>query len=100
MDKNSNIKEYLMFQIHRNVVSLYKRYLNLIEDIQEDHTNMLNKLNKNVDLETLKNVDYFDENKYNYLRKKILDLGNETIREIEKNFQFLNINIKDEKKIL
>jgi len=94
MQDKANLKEYLMFQIHRNVVNLYKRYLNLIEDIQEDHTNMLNKLNKEIDLEKLKNVDYFDDNKYNYLRKKILDLGNETIREIEKNFDFLNIEIK------
>jgi len=94
MQNKADLKEYLMFQIHRNVVNLYKRYLNLIEDIQEDHTNMLNKLNKEVDLQTLKNVDYFDDNKYNYLRKKILDLGNETIREIEKNFDFLNIEIK------
>ena len=49
---------------------------------------MLNKLNKKVDLETLKNVDYFDENKYNYIRKKVLDLGNETIREVSKNMDF------------
>lgn len=97
MEKDPNIKEYLMFQIHRNIVNLYKRYLNLIEDIQEDHTNMLNKLNKNIDLEILKNVDYFDDNKYNYLRKKILDLGNETIREIEKNFDFLKLEINNEK---
>jgi hypothetical protein len=94
MQDKANLKEYLMFQIHRNVVNLYKRYLNIIEDVQEDHTNMLNKLNKEIDLEKLKNVDYFDDNKYNYLRKKILDLGNETIREIEKNFDFLNIEIK------
>jgi len=50
---------------------------------------MLNKLNKKVDLETLKNVDYFDENRYNYLRKKVLDLGNETLREIDKTLDFL-----------
>ena len=49
---------------------------------------MLNKLNKKIDLETLKNVDYFDENRYNYIRKKILDLGNETIREINKSLDF------------
>lgn len=83
-----------MFQLHRNISLLYKRYLNLIEDIQEEHINMLNKLNKKIDLETLKNVDYFDDNKYNYLRKKVLDLGNETIREIEKNFELLNIELK------
>ena len=86
---NFNIKDILSFQIHRNIINLYKRYLNLIEDIQEEHINMLNKLNKKIDQETLKNVDYFDENKYNYYRKKILDLGNETIREIDKNIDFI-----------
>ncbi|NBP00105.1 MAG: hypothetical protein EBU90_08230 [Proteobacteria bacterium] len=91
-----NIKKYILFQIHRNIVSLYKRYLNIIEDLQEEHNNMLNKLIKQNGVEFLKNIDYFDENRYNYLRKKILDLGNETIREIEKNFDFLNLNIKDE----
>ena len=86
---NLKLKDLLSFQIHRNIVNLYKRYLNLIEDLQEEHVNMLNKLNKKVDLETLKNVDYFDENKYNYIRKKILDLGNETAREIDKTLDFL-----------
>jgi len=85
---NLNIKEILTFQVHRNVVNLYKRYLNLVEDLQEEHLSMLNKLNKKIDLETLKNVDYFDENRYNYIRKKILDLGNETIREINKSLDF------------
>lgn len=97
METDHKLKEFLVFQIHRNIISLYKRYLNLIEDLQEDHTNMLNKLNRKVDQETLKNVDYFDDNKYNYLRKKTLDLGNETIREISKNLDLLNIEIKNEK---
>jgi hypothetical protein len=89
MKIDSKIKEFVLFQITRNIVVLYKRYINLLEDLQEEHINMLNKLNSKVDLETLKNVDYFDENKYNYLRKRILDLGNETIREIDKTVDFL-----------
>jgi len=97
METDPKLKEFLLFQIHRNITSLYKRYLNLIEDIQEEHVNMLNKLNSKIDQDTLKNVDYFDDNKYNYLRKKILDLGNETSREIIKNFDLLNIEIKNEK---
>ena len=97
METDPKLKEFLLFQVHRNITSLYKRYLNLIEDIQEEHINMLNKLNKKIDQETLKNIDYFDDNKYNYLRKKILDLGNETSREIIKNFDLLNIEIRNEK---
>jgi len=97
METDPKLKEFLLFQVQRNITSLYKRYLNLIEDIQEEHINMLNKLNSKIDQEILKNVDYFDDNKYNYLRKKILDLGNETSREIIKNFDLLNVEIKNEK---
>jgi ethanolamine utilization cobalamin adenosyltransferase len=89
---NLKLKDLLSFQIHRNIVNLYKRYLNLIEDLQEEHINMLNKLNSKIDQQTLKNVDYFDENKYNYIRKKILDLGNETAREIDKVLEFIENN--------
>lgn len=88
------LKDFVFFQIQRNIVLLYKRYINLLEDMQEDHINMLNKLNSKIDLQTLKNIDYFDENKYNYIRKKILDNGNETIREIEKSLEKLNFKLK------
>lgn len=95
MDNNEDkLKSFVYFQIQRNIVSLYKRYINLIEDLQEDHINMLNKLNSKIDQDTLKNIDYFDENKYNYIRKKILDNGNEVIREIEKNLEKLNFTLK------
>jgi hypothetical protein len=57
---------------------------------------MLEKLNNKIDSNTLKNIDYFDDNRYNYLRKKILDIGNESIREIEKNFEFIKMEFKDE----
>jgi site-specific DNA-adenine methylase len=90
----TKVKEYILFQINRNIISLYKRYLNVIEDLQEEHINMLNKLNKLVSTKDLENIDYFDENRYNYIRKRILDLGNETIREIEKNLSYLELKIK------
>jgi hypothetical protein len=98
MEENNKVKDYVSFQIHKSLVNLYKRYLNLVEDIQEDHKSMLEKLNNKIDSNTLKNIDYFDDNKYNYLRKKILDIGNEAIREIEKNFDFIKMEFKDEDK--
>jgi hypothetical protein len=96
MEENNKVKDYVSFQIHKSLVNLYKRYLNLVEDIQEDHKSMLEKLNNKIDSNTLKNIDYFDDNRYNYLRKKILDIGNESIREIEKNFEFIKMEFKDE----
>jgi len=96
MDNNEKVKEYVLFQIHKNLVNLYKRYLNLIEDLQEDHHSMMYKLSNEINQNMLKNIDYFNQTKYNYLRKKILDLGNESIREIEKNFDFIKMEFKDD----
>jgi len=98
MNNDNKVKDYVSFQIHKSLVDLYKRYLNLIEDIQEDHKTMIEKLNNKIDSNTLKNIDYFDNNRYNYLRKKILDIGNDAIREIEKNFEFIQMEFKDENK--
>ena len=89
MNNDNKVKDYVSFQIHKSLVDLYKRYLNLIEDLQEDHKSMLDKLSNKIDKNILENVDYFDNNRYNYLRKKILDIGNNAIREIEKNFEFI-----------
>ena len=91
MNNDNKVKDYVSFQIHKSLVDLYKRYLNLIEDLQEDHKSMLDKLSNKIDKNILENVDYFDNNRYNYLRKKILDIGNNAIREIEKNFEFIKM---------
>ena len=39
-------------------------------------------------------ANYFDEDKMQYLRKKILDIGNESIRQSESNFEKFTINFK------
>ena len=71
-DKSSEdqFKEYLLFQIHRNIVNLYKNHLSMIEDLKLEHKEMLSKLEKQVPQEILENIDYFSEERYNYIRKK------------------------------
>jgi len=98
MDNNQKVKEYVCFHMHKSLVNLYKKYLILIEDLREDHESMIYKISNTIDEDTLKKLDYFDDLKYNYLRKKILDIGNETIREIEKSFDFIKMEFEDEKK--
>ena len=78
------LKEYLIFQIHRNIVNLYKQHLVLLEDIAIEHHQMMKKLKDHVDSEYLETVDYLNKDKYNYFRKKTLDVGNESIRDLKK----------------
>ena len=91
---NHKVKEYIEFQISRSVVSLYKKYFEVIEDLHQDHKKLLKKVENRTSGEFTENIDYFDESKYNYIRKKILDSGNDAIRSIESSFKSIEIKIK------
>ena len=69
----------------------------LIEDLQNDHSLHFAKLKKALP-DKYENVidqaNYFDEDKLQYLRKKILDMGNESIRESENNLEEFTISFK------
>jgi hypothetical protein len=57
------------------VVNLYKNYLFILEDLQKDGYNI-------------------PEEEYQRIRKRILDYGNDTIREIEENLENFDIELK------
>ena len=57
---------------------------------------MVSKLKESFPKEVVDSLDYFDENKYNYIRKKTLDIGNEAIRDFEKNLDQLDVSLKKE----
>ncbi len=95
--RDEELKDYLVFQIHRNIVNIYKRHLGFIEDLRHDHNAMIKRLEGHVDPDILNSVDYLDEDKYNYLRKKTLDVGNEAIRDFERSVENLQISLKGDK---
>lgn len=92
--EEEKIKEYLRFQLNRNVISLYKKYFEMIDDLKQEHNLMLQKMEKASSKEFVENIDYFSEDKYNYIRKKILDSGNDAIRNIESSFKSIQITLK------
>ena len=81
----------------KNTKLLFKSFLVLIEDLHNEHSINFKKLKKALpdNYESLiDQADYFDYNKMQYLRKKILDMGNESIRESENNFENFTISFK------
>ena len=94
LKSDDRFKEYLTFQIHRNIVNIYKQHLCFIADIRHNHQIMMKKLEKEVPVEYLEDVNYFTDEEYNYLRKKTLDVGNEAIREFERSVENLKITLK------
>jgi len=66
------LKEYVLFKNRRQVVNLYKNFLILLEDLKEDGYNI-------------------NDEKYQRLRKKILDSGNDSIRSFEEDLNNINL---------
>jgi len=67
------LKEYIFFQNKRKITNLYKNFLILLEDLREDDYNI-------------------SDDKYQRLRKRILDAGNDAIRQFEEELN--NIDLK------
>ena len=72
---NGKTKDFLIFQLRRKIVNLYKNYLFILEDMKKDGYDI-------------------PEEEYQRIRKRILDYGNDTIREIEENLENFDIELK------
>ena len=72
--ESDKVKDFLQFQVRRKVTNLYKNFLFILEDI--------------------KDKEYNSEEDYQRHRKRVLDFGNDTIREIEESFKSVDIHLK------
>ena len=102
--EGADLKDIISFQIHRGVVSLYKKYFEITEDLLSEHKVFLSRLgdkaeNSGVDsiAPLLRELDYFTEERYSQIRKKILDAGNDSVRELERALDFVEIKLKESK---
>lgn len=92
--EEEKVKAYILSLLNRQIVSFYKRNLDFLNEIKFEHTSMLEKLLHLIPEEELKKIDYFDDNRYNLYRKKILDMGNDLIREIESSMDKVDVSLK------
>jgi hypothetical protein len=72
MAMDIKMKEFVLFQNRRKVINLYKNFLILLEDLKEDGYNI-------------------SEEKYQRLRKKVLDSGNDAIRQFEEELNNIDL---------
>ena len=80
----------------RNTKRLFKSFLILLEDLKTEHEIHFCKLRKNLPQhkELIEQADYFDDQKMQYLRKKILDTGNENIRTNDDDLEKFTIHFE------
>ena len=77
-------EEIKLFQVKRQVIALYKAFLVMLEDQQEEHISHFEKLYNHFKEEEaiIRQADYFTDDRMSYLRKKVLDAGNDCVRNI------------------
>ena len=80
----------------RGTKRLFKTFLVLLEDLKAEHDIHFCKLRKNLPKhkDLIEQADYLDEEKMQYLRKKILDMGNENIRANENDLEKFTIHFE------
>jgi hypothetical protein len=67
----------------------------LIEDLKFEHDQYLKKIKTEVPSEyhnVIDNADTFDEEKMSRIRKRVLDIGNETIRSLDNELEDFTVN--------
>ena len=87
-------KQYLEENIEKHTKDLFKRFLNIVEDLHSEHQRIFLKLKHSLpeDYQGLINMaDYFDYEKIQSIRKKVLYMGNESVRKNNTEIEKINL---------
>ena len=77
----------------KEVTRLYKTLLEIVENLQKDHHILMEKVAAKTDPQFAQDIDYFTHAKYEQIRKRILDNGNECNRNILNILSFFDSTI-------
>lgn len=98
---SADAADVLHFQIERLVKRLFSHQLSALEDLKQQHDEALGKLYHALPPEWREHVelaDYLTDERWKQMRKRVLDSGNETLREIDSNLKHYTINLKEQEK--
>lgn len=73
--EEEKVKGFVKFQVRRKVTNLYKNFLFILEDLKDKEY-------------------YSSDEEYQKSRKRVLDLGNDLIRDIEETLDNVDITLK------
>jgi hypothetical protein len=88
-------KIFLLEQVKRSIKKGYKIHLSKLESLHQEQLKIIYENKSIFDDHKLNKLILLDDKKFSEYRKSILDIGNNTTRDIENLFDNLVININN-----
>ena len=96
MDKeDSKVKRLVLAESKRLITKIFKTQLMVLEDLRYQHDDALENLKSHLTPEQIESLNYLDFTRYSLLRKRVLDNGNEGIRDLENFLDNFVFKLKD-----
>ena len=89
-----NAKKNLNDRSGDEVIALFKMMLNLIEDMKQDHDFHYQKLYDEIPKKyhpVINTANHFTSDKLAWIRKRVLDYGNDSLRNIKNEIENYNV---------
>ena len=79
----------------RIITKLFKHYLSALEDLRYQHEVALDRLKDTLTPQEIEVLNYLDFHRYSMIRKRVLDNGNEAIRDLNNFLENFDVNLKN-----
>lgn len=83
--------------VQRNITKLFKSLLDVVDDMKQQNSTMLSKVARETSTEFVQHVNYLTPEALEHVRKRVLDLGNESIREIHSIMECFDLKVNENK---
>ena len=98
MNEEEKVARLVSSESKRLVTKIFKHSLMILEDLRYQHSSCIKEL-KNLTPQELESLNYLDFTRYSLLRKRILDNGNESIRDLENFLENFDFKLKNKEPI-
>jgi hypothetical protein len=87
----------IYLQTSKEITSLFKSFLEDLENQKKDHDLMMAKVAEKCGQDYANSINFFSDEKYNHIRKRVLDHGNETSRQLSAFLDYFDFQINTQK---
>lgn len=93
-NEQDQVKKLILLNVKRIVTNLFKSQLELNSELNQIYLGKLIKNKSNISEKVYGELAWWDSSVMGNIRKKTLDKGNDTLREIDQLFEQVDIKLK------